>query len=97
MALGRGFSPGEERVPVVVLGYNLWQGRFAADPSITGKTVMPSGRPFQVVGVAPPAFHGLDQILYTSSGFPSTTPTNSCPTPPTSHPATSIGCLSPDA
>jgi predicted permease len=70
MTLGRGFSPGEERMPVVVLGYNLWQRRFAADPAIAGKTVMLSGRPFQVVGVAPPAFHGLDQILYTQFWVP---------------------------
>jgi predicted permease len=70
MTLGRGFRSGEERMPVVVLGYNLWQRRFAADPAIAGKTVMLSGRPFQVVGVAPPAFHGLDQILYTQFWVP---------------------------
>lgn len=70
MALGRGFSLGEERMPVVVLGYGLWQRRFGADPAISGKTVMLSGRPFLVVGVAPPAFHGLDQILYTQFWVP---------------------------
>ena len=34
------------------------------------KTVMLSGRPFTVVGVAPRAFHGLDQILYTQFWVP---------------------------
>lgn len=63
MALGRGFLPSEEKQPVVVLGYRLWQRRFAADPAIIGKTVALSGKPFAVVGVAPRDFHGLEQIL----------------------------------
>ena len=70
MTLGRGFIHDEERLPVVVLGYNLWQRHFGADPNIAGKTVTLSGRPFQVVGVAPPLFHGLDQILNTQFWVP---------------------------
>lgn len=70
MTLGRGFLSGEERLRVVVLGYSLWQRRFGADPAIAGKTVSLSGRPFTVVGVAPAAFHGLDQILYTQFWVP---------------------------
>ncbi|MGA2030585.1 MAG: ABC transporter permease, partial [Verrucomicrobiota bacterium] len=70
MALGRGFIRGEERLPVVVLGYNVWRRRFGADPDIAGKSVTLSGRPFKVVGVAPPLFHGLDQILYTQFWVP---------------------------
>ena len=60
MTLGRGFSSDEERLPVVVLGYGLWQRRFAADPAVAGKTVTLSGRPFTVVGVAPRLFRGLE-------------------------------------
>ncbi|HUA64051.1 MAG TPA: ABC transporter permease [Verrucomicrobiae bacterium] len=70
MTLGRGFIHGEERLPVVILGYNLWRRRFGADPNFAGKTVTLSGRPFQVVGVAPPHFHGLDQILNTQFWVP---------------------------
>ena len=70
MALGRGFIRGEERLPVIVLGYGLWQRRFGADTNIAGKAVTLSGRPFQVVGVAPPAFQGLDQILNTQFWVP---------------------------
>jgi len=70
MAVGRGFVLGEERLPVVVLGYGLWERRFGADPLIAGKTMTLSGRPFTVVGVAPRAFHGLDQILYTQFWVP---------------------------
>lgn len=70
MALGRGFMHDEERLPVVVLGYNLWQRRFGADPNIAGKAVTLSGRPFRVVGVTQPLFHGLDQILNTQFWVP---------------------------
>jgi predicted permease len=70
MVLGRGFASGEESAPDVVLGAALWQRRFGADKAIVGKSVMLSGRTFTVVGVAPPAFHGADQILYTEFWVP---------------------------
>src|SRR5664279_1663203 len=42
-ALGRGFLPEEDQTPgshpVVVLSHGCWQKRFAADPSIVGRTV----------------------------------------------------------
>lgn len=63
MTLGRGFTRDEERVPVIVLGYRLWERRFGADPAIAGKSVALSGRPFTVVGVAPPTFRGLELPL----------------------------------
>jgi predicted permease len=63
MTLGRGFAGNEEHAPVIILGYRLWQRRFASDPAILGKPVNLSGHVFTVVGVAPPAFHGLDLIL----------------------------------
>jgi putative ABC transport system permease protein len=37
--------------PVVVLGFNLWQRRFGADPSIVGRSVKLNGQDFTVVGV----------------------------------------------
>lgn len=63
MTLGRGFTGNEDRLPVIVLSHRLWQRRFGADPAILGKSIALSGRPFTVVGVAPPAFRGLDLIL----------------------------------
>ncbi len=63
MALGRGFLANEEHSQVVVLGYRLWQHRFASDPAIVGKAILLSGHPFTVVGVAPRGYHGLDIIL----------------------------------
>ncbi|HEX4440652.1 MAG TPA: ABC transporter permease [Thermoanaerobaculia bacterium] len=58
-ALGRGFLPGEGpdgNDNFVVLGYGTWQRLFGADPSIVGKTVVLSGKPSVVVGVAPRDF-----------------------------------------
>jgi predicted permease len=63
MTLGRGFASDEEELPVIVLGHRLWQRRFGADPAIAGKTVLLSGNQFTVVGVAPPAFRGIDVPL----------------------------------
>lgn len=59
-ALGRLFTPGEDRVPgdhpVVVLSFPFWQGRFAGDSSIIGRSVALNGLPFTVIGVAPRGF-----------------------------------------
>ncbi len=63
MVLGRGFTANEERMPAVVISARLWRRRFNSDPAIAGKTVNLSGHLFTVVGVAPTAFHSIDQIL----------------------------------
>jgi predicted permease len=70
MLLGRGFISSEENAPAIVLGAALWRRRFNSDPSIVGKTVSLSGHPYTVVGVVSPAFHGVDQILYTEFWIP---------------------------
>ena len=61
-ALGRTFVAEEdvtpETHPVVVLGHRLWQGRFAADRSIVGRTIRLNGRQYTVVGVVPESFPG---------------------------------------
>ncbi len=60
--LGRGFSPGEDAgrgsPPVAVLGHSAWQRFFRADPAVVGRAIRLNGRPFTVVGVAPPGFFG---------------------------------------
>ena len=57
--IGRTFTA-EEDVPgqnnVVVLGYSLWQRRFAGDPSVVGSAVRLNGTLRTVVGVMPPSF-----------------------------------------
>jgi len=60
--LGRGFEPGEDTGrsahPVVVISYQLWQGRFKGDPAIIGKTQRLNGVMHTIVGVAPEGFYG---------------------------------------
>jgi predicted permease len=58
-ALGRTFSESETQTGsdhVVVLGYALWQRRFAGDPDIIGKTVSVDLQPYTVIGVMPRGF-----------------------------------------
>jgi predicted permease len=56
---GRVFAAGED-VPngpkVAVIGYGLWQRRYAGDPSIVGRTIQIDGAPYEVVGVMPSDF-----------------------------------------
>lgn len=57
--LGRGFraaedQPGNEKV--VILGYGLWQRRFAGDPAIIGQPLKMNGQSYTIIGVAPPNF-----------------------------------------
>ena len=44
--------------PVVVIGYGLWQRRFAGRTDIVGTTVAINGHTFTIVGVAPAEFRG---------------------------------------
>jgi putative ABC transport system permease protein len=58
-SLGRTFVRDDEtygRHHVVIIGDALWKRRFAADPSVVGRTVMVDGEPHQIVGVMPPRF-----------------------------------------
>ncbi|HXL22034.1 MAG TPA: ABC transporter permease [Candidatus Dormibacteraeota bacterium] len=60
--LGRGFEPAENSGrnghPVVVISYQMWQGRFHGDPEIIGKTQMFNNVRYSIVGVAPKGFYG---------------------------------------
>lgn len=57
--LGRPLVEADERPgadAVVVLGYDLWQGLFAADSSVVGRSVRLSGSTYTIVGVMPEGF-----------------------------------------
>ncbi|HXE64518.1 MAG TPA: ABC transporter permease [Bryobacteraceae bacterium] len=47
--------------PVVVLSYGAWQTRFAADPHIVGRRILLQGHLFEVLGVMPETFSGLNR------------------------------------
>lgn len=72
--LGRSLLPSapNERlgVPEAVLGYDLWQKQFAADPSIVGKTVQINLHPYTIVGVAPEGFIGCKSGLRSDIWIP---------------------------
>lgn len=58
-ALGRTFSPGEDRPghdKVAVLSDGLWRRRFGSDPGIIGQRIVVEGEPYTVVGVLPSDF-----------------------------------------
>jgi predicted permease len=60
--LGRVFTAEHDRVPgeapVAVLSHELWEKRFGSDPGMVGREIPVNGRPFVVLGVLPPGFHG---------------------------------------
>lgn len=58
-ALGRTFAPDETgpgRPATVVLGHDVWQGRFGSDRGIVGRDVLLDGEPYRVIGVLPRGF-----------------------------------------
>lgn len=58
---GRLLTPADDRgnaVPVAVMSYRLWSERYGADFSVIGSSFELNGRPFTVVGIAPPSFFG---------------------------------------
>lgn len=63
-ALGRMFTPDDDRVPggdpLAVLSYGFWQTRFSGNPSIIGKSLVINGRNMTVIGVAQPGFDGVE-------------------------------------
>jgi len=63
--LGRAFAPGEGEHPgdeaVAMLAYQFWQRRFGGDTAVIGTVVRIDGEPTRIIGVTPPAFHGLYQ------------------------------------
>jgi len=62
--LGRFFTREEDTVGfgdgVVVISDRLWRTKFAADPSVIGRTLVLDGTPSVIVGVMPPGFGIFD-------------------------------------
>ncbi len=60
-------SPGAH--PVVVLSHKYWQTAFGADPTVVSREMRLGGRPYTILGVAPPEFlgnfRGMEPAVYT--------------------------------
>jgi predicted permease len=73
-ALGRLIQPNEGHArgdaPVIVLTYEYWQARFGGDPSVVGRKVRVTGRPFTVIGVTPQSFDKAHTLIYPSAYIP---------------------------
>jgi predicted permease len=65
--IGRTLTPEDDLrsapKPVIVISYQAWQNRFAADAGIVGKKVKLNGLDYTVVGVAPKGFFGTELLL----------------------------------
>jgi len=63
-ALGRLLTIDDDQAPgsspVVVLSYDFWKNQFGSAQDIVGRKVLVNQYPMTVVGVAAPAFHGID-------------------------------------
>jgi putative ABC transport system permease protein len=63
--VGRAFTehhetPGQDGV--VLLSHGLWQRRFGGTPDVVGRTLVLSGRPYEIVGVTPPALQYPEDV-----------------------------------
>ncbi len=62
--VGRAFTPADDQRsgghPVIVLSHRGWDRHFKRDPNVLGKTVLVYDAPFEIIGVTPEGFHGLD-------------------------------------
>ncbi|HEY7547757.1 MAG TPA: ABC transporter permease, partial [Blastocatellia bacterium] len=61
--MGRVFTEQDDRrgcAPLAVISYRFWQREFGGDLSVIGKTITLEGRRFQIIGVTPAYFFGLE-------------------------------------
>ena len=63
-AFGRFFSPDEDRLgsgaPVVVISHDFWTNRLGGDSAVLGQPLPIGSNVYTIIGVADPAFTGLD-------------------------------------
>ena len=62
--MGRALNPADDDRaggnPVIVLSDKGWRRHFNRDPDVLGRTVLVTGAPFEIVGVMPEGFRGLE-------------------------------------
>ena len=61
---GRLLSPPDDRPgcasPGVVISHSFWKREFGGDPSVLGRKITIEKHPFEVMGVTPPSFYGVE-------------------------------------
>ena len=62
--IGRVLTTADDRrgcgAPSAVLGYGFWQREYAGSPSVIGRSIMLDGHSFDIVGVTPASFFGVE-------------------------------------
>ena len=61
--MGRALAPADDASggnPVIVLSDKGWARRFNRDPNVLARTVLVGGAPFEIIGVMPAGFRGLE-------------------------------------
>jgi len=73
-ALGRVFTPDDDRVPgghpIAVLSYRYWLGRYGGSRDVIGKKIIVDGYPISIVGVSQAGFDGMDPASSPSIRIP---------------------------
>ena len=73
-SLGRAFTEQDAaaRNPVAVISDDFWRSEFSSDPAILGHTIRINGVDFDIIGVTPESFPGVDQYVRPSVYIPAT-------------------------
>jgi predicted permease len=61
--MGRALRPADDESggnPVIVLSHKGWKRHFDRNPGVLGRTVLVFGAPFEIIGVMPEGFRGLE-------------------------------------
>jgi putative ABC transport system permease protein len=62
--IGRLLSPADDRrgcaAPAAVISYGFWQREYGASPSAVGRALTLDGHAYEIVGVMPPSFFGVE-------------------------------------
>jgi predicted permease len=64
-ARGRVFAPADDEpgsAAVMVLSHRAWQQQYESDPGIVGRTYRVNGTQFEIIGVTPDGFRGLELV-----------------------------------
>jgi predicted permease len=103
-AIGRLLTSDDDQTPgtspVIVLSHDFWKTQFAGAPDVVGRKVLVNRHPMTIVGVAAPAFRGIDVGQVPSLWIPAAMSGHALPIDPMSDRATRwmqvLGRLRPD-
>jgi putative ABC transport system permease protein len=72
--LGRVLTPEDDRPgcasPGAVISYSFWQHEYAGERAVVGRTLTVDRQPFEIIGVTPASFHGVEVGRYFDVAVP---------------------------